>query len=103
MVAYKWTVLSNTTLGALLASLDGTIVLISLPVIFHGLGVDPFDPRSFPLLLWILLGYGVVTGTLLPPRTRSTRTPTVRWRSNGRTSTRCASSWGGCSSPSASW
>ncbi len=65
MVAYKWTVLSNTTLGALLASLDGTIVLISLPVIFHGLGVDPFAPSSFPLLIWMLLGYGVVTGTLL--------------------------------------
>lgn len=65
MADYKWTVLSNTTLGALLASLDGTIVLISLPVIFHGLGVNPFDPGSFPLLLWMLLGYGVVTGTLL--------------------------------------
>ncbi|MDE1821145.1 MAG: MFS transporter [Euryarchaeota archaeon] len=65
MVAYKWTVLSNTTLGALLAALDGTIVLISLPVIFHGLGVDPFAPSSFPLLIWLLLGYGVVTGTLL--------------------------------------
>jgi MFS family permease len=65
LVAYKWTVLSNTTLGALLASLDGTIVLISLPVIFKGLGVDPFAPSSFPLLLWLLLGYGVVTATLL--------------------------------------
>jgi MFS family permease len=64
-VEYKWTVLSNTTLGALLASLDGTIVLISLPVIFKGLGVDPFLPSSFPLLIWLLLGYGVVTATLL--------------------------------------
>jgi len=62
---YKWTVLSNTTLGALLASLDGTIVLISLPVIFKGLGVDPFLPASFPILIWLLLGYGVVTATLL--------------------------------------
>jgi MFS family permease len=64
-VEYKWTVLSNTTLGALLASLDGTIVLISLPVIFKGLGVDPFLPASFPILIWLLLGYGVVTATLL--------------------------------------
>jgi MFS family permease len=62
---YKWTVLSNTTLGGLLASLDGTIVLISLPVIFRGLGVDPFLPGSFPILIWLLLGYGVVTATLL--------------------------------------
>ncbi len=65
MVAYKWTVLSNTTLGALLASLDGTIVLIALPVIFRGLNVDPFLASSFPILLWLLLGYGVVTATLL--------------------------------------
>jgi MFS family permease len=65
MVEYKWTVLSNTTLGMLLASLDGTIVLISLPVIFRGIGVDPFLPSSFPLLIWMLLGYGVVTATLL--------------------------------------
>jgi MFS family permease len=64
-VEYKWTVLSNTTLGALLASLDGSIVLISLPVIFKGLGVDPFLPASFPILIWLLLGYGVVTATLL--------------------------------------
>jgi MFS family permease len=64
-VEYKWTILSNTTLGGLLASLDGTIVLISLPVIFRGLGVDPFLPGSFPILIWLLLGYGVVTATLL--------------------------------------
>jgi MFS family permease len=65
MVAYKWTVLSNTTLGGLLASIDGTILLISLPVIFRGLGVNPFDVATFPLLIWLLLGYGVVTATLL--------------------------------------
>lgn len=65
MVAYKWTVLTNTTLGGLLASIDGTILLISLPVVFRGLGVNPFDVATFPLLIWLLLGYGVVTATLL--------------------------------------
>jgi MFS family permease len=65
MVAYKWTVLSNTTLGGLLASLDGTILLIALPVILRGVGVNPFLPGSFPILIWLLLGYGVVTATLL--------------------------------------
>jgi len=65
MVSYKWIVLTNTTLGALLASLDGTIVLISMPVIFKGVGVDPFLPSNFPILIWLLLGYGVVTATLL--------------------------------------
>ncbi len=62
---YKWTVLSNTTLGGLLASLDGSILLIALPVVFRGLGVNPFDAANFPLLIWLLLGYGVVTATLL--------------------------------------
>jgi MFS family permease len=65
MVSYKWIVLSNTTIGALLASIDGSIVLISLPVIFKGLGVNPFLPSNFPILIWLLLGYGVVTATLL--------------------------------------
>jgi MFS family permease len=62
---YKYTVLSNTTLGALMASINGTIILISLPVIFRGLSIDPFATSNFPLLIWLLLGYGVVTATLL--------------------------------------
>jgi MFS family permease len=64
-VEYKWTVLSNTTLGALMASVNGTIILISLPVIFRGLQVDPFLPSNFTLLIWLLLGYGIATSTLL--------------------------------------
>jgi MFS family permease len=62
---YKYTVLSNTTIGGLLSAIDGSILLIALPVIFRGLGVNPFDVANFPLLLWLLLGYGVVTSTLL--------------------------------------
>jgi MFS family permease len=65
MVQYKWLVLSNTTLGALMASINGTITLISLPVIFNGLGIDPFVGSNFTLLIWVLLGYGVVTATML--------------------------------------
>jgi len=65
MTEYKWTVLSNTTLGGLLASIDGSILLISLPVVFRGVGVNPFSVSNFPLLIWLLLGYGIVTATLL--------------------------------------
>ncbi len=46
-----------------MASLDGTIVLISLPAIFRGIQIDPLS--SFQYLLWILFGYSVVTATLL--------------------------------------
>ena len=62
---YKWIVLSNTTIGGLMASINGTILLISIPVIFRGLGVNPFDASSFEILIWLLLGYGVVTAVLL--------------------------------------
>ncbi len=60
---YKWVALSNTTIGTLMASLDGTIVLISLPAIFNGIKIDPLS--SFQYLLWILFGYSVCTSTLL--------------------------------------
>jgi hypothetical protein len=38
---YKWVALSNTTLGTLMATLDSTIMLIALPDIFRGIGIDP--------------------------------------------------------------
>lgn len=63
MVEYKWIVLSNTTLGVLMSSIDETIVLISLPAIFRGIKLDPMT--SFPYLIWILFGYMIVTATLL--------------------------------------
>jgi len=63
LLQYKWIVLSNTTIAMLMASLDGTIVLISLPAIFNGLQIDPLS--SFQYLLWILFGYSLVTASLL--------------------------------------
>ncbi|MEM3023723.1 MAG: hypothetical protein QXD02_02890 [Candidatus Parvarchaeum sp.] len=62
---YKWTVLANTTMGGLMASINATIILISLPSIFRGLNVNPIAPGNFTLLLWVLLGYMVVTASLL--------------------------------------
>ncbi len=62
---YKWIALSNTTLGVLMASLNSSIVLISLPTIFRGLNVNPLEPAESGYLLWMMLGYMVVTATLL--------------------------------------
>src|SRR6266566_1400745 len=62
---YKWVVLSNTTMGVLMASIDISIVLISLPTIFKGIQIDPLAPGETNYFLWILLGYMVVTATLL--------------------------------------
>jgi MFS family permease len=63
LVQYKWVALSNTTLGIMMASINGTIVLISLPAIFRGIEINPLT--SFQYLLWILFGYSIVTATLL--------------------------------------
>ncbi|MDG6908261.1 MAG: MFS transporter [Nitrososphaerota archaeon] len=63
MVQYKWVVLSNTTMGVLMSSIDSTIVLISLPAIFRGIQLNPMT--SFQYLIWILFGFMIVTATLL--------------------------------------
>lgn len=62
---YKWVALTNTTLGVLMATIDSNIVLISLPVIFKGIHIDPLAPDETGYFLWMLLGYMVVTATLL--------------------------------------
>ncbi len=65
MVQYKWVALSNTTMGVFMATINQTILLISLPDIFRGIGLNPFDAGNFQYLLWILLGFNIVTATLL--------------------------------------
>jgi len=62
---YKWVALTNTTLGSLMATIDASIVLIALPAIFKGIGIDPLAPGESSYFLWLLLGYMVVTATLL--------------------------------------
>jgi len=62
---YKWVALSNTTLGVFMASLDSSIVLISLPAIFRGIKLDPLQPSNVGYLLWMLMGYLVVTAVLV--------------------------------------
>ena len=65
MVQYKWVALSNTTLGVLMGSINSTIILISLPAIFKGIDLNPFLGSSFQYLLWILMGYMMITAVLL--------------------------------------
>ncbi len=59
-VAYKWVALSNTTIGTLMSSLDSNIVIIALPTIGREL-----PGTSVLSLLWILLGYSLVTSVVL--------------------------------------
>ena len=64
-VHYKWIALSNTTLGVLMATINASIMLIALPDIFRGIGVNPLQPGNTSLLLWLLMGYLVVTAVLV--------------------------------------
>ena len=57
---YKWRVLSNTTVATLMSSIDGNIVLIALPTIGREL-----PGTNATTLLWILLGYSLLTAVVL--------------------------------------
>ena len=62
---YKWVALSNTTLGMLMATINGSILLIALPDIFRGISVDPLAPGNTSYLLWLILGFLVVIAVLV--------------------------------------
>jgi MFS family permease len=61
----KWSVLSNTTLGVLMATIDASIVLISMPDIFRGIQLNPLTPGNTSYFLWLLMGYMLVTAVLV--------------------------------------
>ena len=48
-----------------MATIDASIVLIAFPAIFKGIGINPLAPGESSYFLWLLLGYMVVTATLL--------------------------------------
>ena len=57
---YEWTALSVTTVGALLASIQGSALIIGLPDILANLKAD------FLTMIWVLLAYLLVTTALVP-------------------------------------
>jgi MFS family permease len=62
---YKWIALSNTTLGVLMVMINQSIVLIALPDVFRGIHLDPLDPGNTSYLLWMMMGFMVVTAVLV--------------------------------------
>jgi MFS family permease len=62
---YKWVALSNTTLGVLMATINQSIVLIALPDVFRGIGLNPLSPGNTSYLLWMFMGFMVVTAVLV--------------------------------------
>jgi len=62
---YKWVVLSNTTIGVMLATIDSSIMLIAMPDIFRGIELNPLAPGNSFYLLWMILGYLIVSSVLV--------------------------------------
>jgi len=62
---YKWIVLSNTVLATMIVTIDTTIVLIGLPAIFRGVHVNPLAPGNTKYMLWMILGFTIVTAVLV--------------------------------------
>jgi MFS family permease len=62
---YRWVALSNTTIGVLIVTINMSILLIALPDIFRGIGIDPLAPGNISYLLWLIMGYLVVTAVLV--------------------------------------
>ncbi|MDE3008983.1 MAG: MFS transporter [Acidobacteriota bacterium] len=62
---YKWIALTNTTLGVFMATVNSSIILISLPAIFNGIGINPLSSGNIGYLLWLLQGYLLVTAVLV--------------------------------------
>jgi MFS family permease len=62
---YKWVALSNTTLSMTMATIDASIVIIAMPAIFRGIGLNPLSPGNVTYLLWMIIGYLLVQSVLV--------------------------------------
>ncbi|MGZ4880866.1 MAG: MFS transporter [Halobacteriota archaeon] len=59
-VNYEWIALSVTTIGALMAAIDASAVIIALPTIMADLQAD------FITIMWVLLSYMLILAALVP-------------------------------------
>src|SRR5581483_8834635 len=62
---YKWIALSNTTLAMLLSTIDASIMLIAMPDVFRGIHLNPLQSGNSFYLLWMILGFLVVSAVLV--------------------------------------
>jgi EmrB/QacA subfamily drug resistance transporter len=62
---YRWIALSNTTLSMTMATIDASIVIVSMPAIFRGIHLNPLTPSNVTYLLWMIIGYLLVQSVLV--------------------------------------
>ena len=58
-IEYKWIVLSVTTIGALMAAIDGNIVILALPDMMVSLHADLVQ------MIWVIMGYILISTVIL--------------------------------------
>jgi MFS family permease len=63
--SYRWIALATVTLGTSMVFINQSIVLIALPDIFRGIGLDPLTPGNTGYMLWMLMGFSVVLAVLV--------------------------------------
>jgi MFS family permease len=62
---YRWIALSNTTLSMTMATIDASIVIVSMPAIFRGIHLNPLTSGNVTYLLWMIIGYLLVQSVLV--------------------------------------
>ena len=49
----------------IMATIDGSIVIIAMPAIFRGINLNPLTPGNVTYLLWMIMGYRLVQAVLV--------------------------------------
>lgn len=61
----KWIALSNTSIAIFIAFANYNMIIIALPQIFDSLRFNPTAPDALGYLIWLILGYMIVTSSLV--------------------------------------
>ena len=59
-------ILINSFLGSLMASMTMSAIVIALPDILRGIGVDPMSPLGFTSMLWLMFSYPLMVAVAVP-------------------------------------
>jgi MFS family permease len=62
---HKLAVLTITTLGVVMVTINQSILLISLPDMFRGIKLNPLTPSNVSYFLWVFMGFLLVTAVLV--------------------------------------
>jgi MFS family permease len=62
---HKLAVLTVTTLGVVMVTINQSILLISLPDMFRGIKLNPLAPSNVSYFLWVFMGFLLVTAVLV--------------------------------------